>query len=549
MKNSFLVYISLISCLVILTNSCQAYHPLHEHNYFNGSTFYNDSLNLRIQYAGDVEFKPLNELEKKKIKSKIKGIEDIRSKDLLVYGTAMAPRYNILFFLKNNKRQEEKQKVKLILKDSINNRVLYKKNDGQKTAYFLLESATPDLGLRTLLIDGLRFAESISYNTNFKEELTYSQIFKRYQDNYNYLMVREKLKNAPIPKTNQSEWMQFQYLATINSFMSNNVEHKKLINEFEDTRKEYLEPILDTLLTNPGVVENNSVITKISRLSRKTPVVMLNENHWYPKHRKFAIKLLKPLKDQGFTHLALEALYENEDSVINAGRPYPIFPSGYYTREPYFGYLVRKAKELGYTIVGYENYNDDINRELGQAQNLKDILGKDPQTKIFVYAGLAHIIEEETDRGKRMAAHFKEITNIDPLTINQVDVVSDIKDSLVMMPYDYMKFDEKFHDPVDFFVINNLELDYEDIYSQNQLKEIQIQTDIFSNYRDEKLLVSVYNEEEYSRHKSGSVPIINAIKEPKGENAIGLRLPRGSFVVKISTKKYDDIFLKRIEVE
>ena len=57
-------------------------------------------------------------------------------------------------------------------------------------------------------------------------------------------------------------------------------------------------------------------------------------------------------------------------------------------------------------MAGYENRNPDINRELGQAQNLAQLLENDPDARIFVYAGLDHIVEEEHDGRKRMAAPF-----------------------------------------------------------------------------------------------------------------------------------------------
>ncbi|APS40262.1 hypothetical protein [Salegentibacter sp. T436] len=202
-------------------------------------------------------------------------------------------------------------------------------------------------------------------------------------------------------------------------------------------------------------IQLHRVEDEISELARDTRMVMLNENHWYPNHRLFAIELLKKLKKNDYTHLALEALFPNQDQKINE-RGYPTFSSGYYIREPNFGQLIRKAKELGFVIIGYENQNREINRELGQAQNLQKILEEHPNQKIFVYAGLDHILEKETKSGKRMAAYFKELTGINPLTINQADMVGTTHNELNLIPQNVVKSFKKLDKAVDFFVINNL---------------------------------------------------------------------------------------------
>lgn len=83
--------------------------------------------------------------------------------------------------------------------------------------------------------------------------------------------------------------------------------------------------------------------------------------------------------------------------------------------------LIRTASRLGFTIVDYE---DDMEkgegqREFNQAMNLqKKTLTKDPTAKLIVLAGHDHI-NELRDGRLWMAAEFKRLTKIDPLTINQ----------------------------------------------------------------------------------------------------------------------------------
>ena len=342
--------------------------------------------------------------------------------------------------------------------------------------------------------------------------------------------------------------MRFQYLATINSFFSNNQAYKDQIEDFENNRKEQLKPILDTLLNNPGIKLNKEVIDKISELARDTRVVMLNENHWYPKHRLFAIALLKKLKKSGYTHLALEALYPNQDRKINE-RGYPTFNSGYYIREPNFGQLIRSAKKLGFVIIGYENENREINRELGQAQNLKQILDENPNHKIFVYAGLDHILEKETKSGKRMAAYFKELTEINPLTINQADMVGSTHNELTLIPQNLVSSFEKLDKAVDLFMINNLTSSSQDrIIGENKIQEFTIGPHRFEELNAEEVLIKIYKKSEYDIYKNGSIPIRATLKKPS-DKSISFKLPPGNYTIHFSSLENDDlsIFNKTIE--
>src|SRR4029453_18404047 len=66
-------------------------------------------------------------------------------------------------------------------------------------------------------------------------------------------------------------------------------------------------------------------------------------------------------------------------------------------------------------------------REQGQAKNLKErILDSDPNAKIIVHAGYAHIYKKPQIEKKGelhwMALPFQELTGIEPLSIDQVDM-------------------------------------------------------------------------------------------------------------------------------
>lgn len=163
---------------------------------------------------------------------------------------------------------------------------------------------------------------------------------------------------------------------------------------------------------------------ELVRAAAANQVVMINEAHHVPQHRAFAIELLKRLRSKGFTYFAAETFSDKDPELIKRG--YPTKDTGFYTAEPVFGDLVRTAIKLGFRIIPYEwtgEYTPD-NREQGEAKNLFErTLKNDPKAKIIVYAGYDHINEKGNIGGAlTMAQRFKEITGINPLTIDQTEM-------------------------------------------------------------------------------------------------------------------------------
>jgi hypothetical protein len=166
--------------------------------------------------------------------------------------------------------------------------------------------------------------------------------------------------------------------------------------------------------------------------ARNRQVVMINEEHRSSRQRALAHQLLGPLRDSGFTYLAVETISEDEAAL--AARGYPVLGTGTYTRDPVFGDLIRRALDLGYVVFGYDagpevmqprpddqSPLDAINRrEHAQAVNIvKRVLARDPKARVLVYAGRDHIAESSNDDWKPMGGEFKTLTGIDPLSINQ----------------------------------------------------------------------------------------------------------------------------------
>lgn len=156
----------------------------------------------------------------------------------------------------------------------------------------------------------------------------------------------------------------------------------------------------------------------------KNQVVIINEAHHNSLHRAFTKSLLKDLYDLGYRYLGLEALGNGKDldNGLNT-RKYPIQKTGFYTKDPQFGDLIRVALEHGFTVFPYEqtgNANGKL-REIAQAKNIQKIIENDPKAKFLIHCGFDHALEG-THRSweKTMAGRLKEYTGIDPLTINQV---------------------------------------------------------------------------------------------------------------------------------
>lgn len=179
----------------------------------------------------------------------------------------------------------------------------------------------------------------------------------------------------------------------------------------------------------------NAVDYIINR-SKTERIIFTNEAHVDPRHRVFTKSLLNGLYENGYRYLGLESLSPSfndslafgDDSLLNKrGYPLNTWFTGTYTREPQFANLIREAKAIGFTIFGYEvTHFQKVERDSGQAMNVMRILAKDPAAKILLHGGYAHIVESFTEdrldnygKTKWAAGILKELSGIDPLTINQ----------------------------------------------------------------------------------------------------------------------------------
>ncbi len=167
----------------------------------------------------------------------------------------------------------------------------------------------------------------------------------------------------------------------------------------------------------PFSSEFGGIVDTIISLTSNNKIIIFNESHIYPSQRLLLSGLLNKLYEAGFRKIALEAVWN--DKEINA-IGFPTLKSGFYTREPQMANLIRKAKEIGYQVISYEDPTLG-NREYNQAVTLSREFRKDSTAKMIVLCGSYHILEKRSDSSRTwMAEHLKEISKIDPLTFNTV---------------------------------------------------------------------------------------------------------------------------------
>lgn len=261
------------------------------------------------------------------------------------------------------------------------------------------------------------------------EELPFpGQLMRRVPEG-NYLAPLTALEEREQQYLNSKQWRGFFFdmMAYANSYVGNYGEAIAYYDKGQE--KEASEKIENSAFDGYHSVNALKVISSVAEKER---VIMINELHHVPMHRAFTTELLPVLYKKGFRYLAVEAV--NESDIELNKRSYPIYKTGGYTSEPVFGDLLRRALNLGFKVVPYEYkgkcqpkqenpYFCQNERERGQAQNIYDRISRDdPNAKILVHAGAGHIQEYQSKQITIMAAHFKNISGINPFTIDQMEM-------------------------------------------------------------------------------------------------------------------------------
>lgn len=285
-----------------------------------------------------------------------------------------------------------------------------------------------------------------------------------------------------------------------NSFIENNSTFISLITDFYGTRE------------IPQIrKEGQDALDYIKEQSTDKQVVIINEQHWQPKHRYLGNTLLQYYYDLGFRYFAVEGV-SIEDEIFLNERKFPLQSSGFYTREPQFGNMLRNALDIGFYVVGYDSMC--MNREYIQAQNIYDkCLKVNTTSKVLIWAGVDHIIEEKNNN-PRMAYYLKQISGINPLTIQQTQgdyYVSGIGKSNLAI---YEHPNPKSKDKCDIFLCNNYkEIDYRINSNAEQVPvKIELSASQLKELRQHKeLLLSVFYKNEFALYKLDCVPVVNRL--------------------------------------
>lgn len=106
-------------------------------------------------------------------------------------------------------------------------------------------------------------------------------------------------------------------------------------------------------------------------------LLMLNEAHHYPTHRRFARTLLKGLWDANYRYFGVETLTYVDHFVQPT---YPTADLGQYSQEPTFALLLREAIDLGFLLFPYETTGLESGkiREQAQAQHIAEVKSNQP---------------------------------------------------------------------------------------------------------------------------------------------------------------------------
>ena len=194
--------------------------------------------------------------------------------------------------------------------------------------------------------------------------------------------------------------------------------HRKNYEPLDASTEKKLHKIIEDLKD----INNASAEKYISFAAKDRQVIMINEAYDKPLHRAFTLSLLDDLYKKGFRYLAMETLY----NVPEASLDRLTSATGYFTNEPIGGELVRRALELGFKLIPYEDI--EVSHTLNQkeairAANIYKIIEQDHSAKILVVGSYGSIEKNLPDNNYvPMGMAFKKLSGIDPLCIDQASM-------------------------------------------------------------------------------------------------------------------------------
>lgn len=502
------------------------------------SAYYNDSLKISIDYFGD--YHPLVSSSDRKSKSFL-----IRKADFNLYRKSVLKKYpyidlkqnNFVFYVTSDVEpcmhsamfyvSPVRELLDTVFYDISKGIVSYYKKLDEGAFIFTfnlnkkykLQDANDILKKESLGIHATLLVGKSYKKTNPENPFDVVNI----DDSANYMNAitsLELIKNNYATTVEKEMWL--QAALTYNSFISNNLLSNKYLSE-------YYHP---TDSTTHCTIFDEEAIRYIENQIHGQQIVIMNEQHWQPKHRFIGDLLLKNLYDEGFRYLAVEALSDEDEYQLNE-RKYPVQASGLYTKEPAFGNFIRNALKMGFKLISYDSFDTD--REYRQANTIyQKILKNTPQAKVFVWCGIGHVLEDKRQY-PMMAYYLKEKSGIDPLTIEQTQ--GDVRSKFIGTHY--LAIDTLKRKGADIYLYNNIKEQHFNIIPHAEQKAIKIALSKWITQKVEQhghILLMVYDRKEFEENHFSAVPMLNyllneniqpTIYLPKGEYTLIKRSPTG----------------------
>lgn len=173
--------------------------------------------------------------------------------------------------------------------------------------------------------------------------------------------------------------------------------------------------------TQRSIDVSESAISQLglNEVYQEYDVVFLNESHHKSEHRAFLYNQLPHLFEAGYRFLAIEALNNHEwlDSNL-VERGYPLYQkTGIYISDPVFAHVIRRAIEMGFTLIPYESESYGPERYPNQAQNIAN--GYSPEHgKLVVFSGIENNCK--SSKYKKMGYLLREKLNLSSVNISQI---------------------------------------------------------------------------------------------------------------------------------
>ncbi len=434
--------IILLLCITdFLLSACSSsLSPHFTKNYYRQDFYHyllNPTLKLRHESYGDIDF-----IQKKSALKRLLKEKNYQLEQVLAYGkSSLAPFYEY-FILHNSSSEGWNLPTDAFIRDTL--------LQANKFTFIGIP-----LGAGAMQNDFENLSKNWFIGEGFQREgLELNALLKTYHNSNDFWSAYQAIEGFNALSVGEEQF-KLQIQLTYASFLGEGFLYQECIKKWE---KERLKPEIKTVIQEKATqgIENTKKL--ILEKSASTQLLMFNENHFYPAHRRLLTELLPELKAQGFEYLALEALFR--DDKLNEGKTLSL-EDGFYTREQNFKALIDQAQKLGFKFIAYENQNTEIDRELGQAQNLYQAsFAQNPSAKVIVLGGVSHIHEEADQNGKSwMAKVFKDKYGINPLTFSQTALNNyrNIIPNLGVLSQEDIS--QPSYQACDYYILNNLSVE------------------------------------------------------------------------------------------